>query len=449
MVKLRLHFLSLLVLLALVLQASAYTAQYADKAKTLRLRWKNSTINLEISRSVLKQLPLVTTSEPDGIYTAIERGLQHWKDIAGVNFNVTLTDKTDVSPAGLRGDGASLITIADTPDNILFFDGEPETAAKTRIFFNGKGQITEGDIVLNPYQLFSDNDTNGTFDLESVLTHEIGHLLGLGHSEITGATMQGHHAKNGIYGLPVAAFRSLSEDDIAGIRALYGAQPDDLVECCGTVNGKLNLGREKLVKGLQVWLEDSATGRIMAGTSTDPGGLWSIEGLSAGKYNVFAQSDPDQGQAKIKKFYSAEKLGEINIENGKTAQFEKTLTLKPRKMTLDYLGFGAQLSTLAVPVNNGKTYALFLADKTLPADLSVSFNSPSLSVIKNSLRPMPFDDDVKAYLVDVSVAENTLPGEYSLRLQNKLGEVIYLVGALTVDPAVANNNVSYFSIMNR
>jgi hypothetical protein len=448
MVKLRLKISAVLLLAVFALQASAYTVQYADKAKTLRLRWKSNVIDLELSRSLQKELPLVRLTNPEtGMYDAIGRSLQHWKDVADVDFRVTWTDdKTDVSPAGARGDGVNLITIADTPDNILFFDGEPETAAKTRVFFNGKGQITEGDIVLNPYQLFSDDDTNGTFDLESALTHEIGHLLGLGHSEITGATMQGHHAKNGIYSLPVLAFRSLSADDVAGARALYGAALNEAAEeCCGAVNGKLLFGKERAVRDLQIWLEDAKTGGITAGTVSDQNGNWSLEGLPAGSYRVFAQSQPDHSEAKTKKLYSAVSLGEVNIAAGKIAVFEKPFALNLRKLSLDYLGFNSQLSALAVPVNAGKQYALFIGDRTLLSDnFKLSFNSPNLQVVKGSIRSNEFNSGLKAFVFNIKIAEDTPPGDYSLRVQRGT-DVIYLVGALTVDPDVNN----YFSVLTQ
>src|ERR1041384_4171153 len=138
MVKLRLKFIVLL-LLAFAVSAPAYTVQYADKAKTLRLRWKTNTIDLAVSRSLQKPSPLVTTSKGE-LIDALNNSLQHWKDAADINFNIIWMDKTDVSAAGIKGDGISLITIADTPDNILFFDGEPNTAAKTRIFFNGRSE---------------------------------------------------------------------------------------------------------------------------------------------------------------------------------------------------------------------------------------------------------------------------------------------------------------------
>ncbi len=445
MVKLRLKFSALFFLLLFALQASAYTVQYADKAKTLRLRWKTGTINLALSKSLKNPSPLATVTAKNGIVEALEKSLDHWKAVAGVDFILTWTDKTTVSPAGVRGDGTSLITIADTPDNILFFEGEPETAAKTRVFFNGKGQITEGDIVLNPYQLFSDDETTGTFDLESVLTHEIGHLLGLGHSEITGATMQGHHAQNGVYSLSVSAFRTLSEDDIAGVRALYGANPGE-ENCCGALEGKLLFGKEKAVKDLLVWLEDAATGRIISGTASDQNGHWNLEGLAAGRYFVYAQSRPDLGEAKIKRALSGGLLGAVNIETRQTTVFEKAFALKPRKLSLDYFGFNAQLSTLAIPVNEGKSYLIYIADRSLQkGDFELSFNSPYFEITPESLRPRgDFSGDINGYSFEVKVAPETPPGEYSLRIKNGEGNVFYLVGALTVEPGVQNFWVSNF-----
>ena len=443
MVKLRLKFI-VLCLLAFAIQAPAYTVQYADKARALRLRWKTNTIDLAISRSLQNPSPLVTTTKGQ-IFDALEKSLQHWKDVADVDFNIIWTDTTDVSPAGVRGDGVSLITVADTPDNILFFDGEPNTAAKTRIFFNGKGQITEGDIVLNPYQLFSDDDTTGTFDLESVLTHEIGHLIGLGHSDIAGATMHGHHAMNGIYSLPVSGFRTLAQDDIAGARALYGYVEDE--KGCGSISGKLLFGREKAVKDLQIWLEAADSGRIVTGTLSDQLGGWKIEGIPAGNYFVYAQNVPNYSDAKNKVLLSAERLGEINITPGKAVKFEKPFAAKTRKLSLDYLGFNSQLSTLAVPVNVGKPYQVFLADKTLQNNsLKVSFNSPYLTVTQRSLQPTQFNTEVKAYTFEVNVAEEAPPGEYSLRIENTKGDVFYLVGALSVEPDVVNNWISTLSM---
>ncbi|CAN1153318.1 Metalloendoproteinase 2-MMP [Linum perenne] len=51
------------------------------------------------------------------------------------------------------------------------------------------------------------------FDLETVALHEIGHLLGLGHSSVEGATMYPTIA--------IGATKGLHRDDIQGIKSLY------------------------------------------------------------------------------------------------------------------------------------------------------------------------------------------------------------------------------------
>ncbi len=56
----------------------------------------------------------------------------------------------------------------------------------------------------------------GTFDLVTVAAHEFGHALGLGHSSVAGALMEPFYA---------GPHRFLSNDDIAGIQAIYGGYP--------------------------------------------------------------------------------------------------------------------------------------------------------------------------------------------------------------------------------
>jgi len=57
----------------------------------------------------------------------------------------------------------------------------------------------------------------GALDIQAVVAHEYGHVLGLGHSSVSGATMFPTVSGNGV------AARSIEADDQAGVRALYGA----------------------------------------------------------------------------------------------------------------------------------------------------------------------------------------------------------------------------------
>jgi hypothetical protein len=79
------------------------------------------------------------------------------------------------------------------------------------------GEIFDADIEINSTVELSTSNPVATdkYDLLSVLTHEVGHFLGLAHSLEPGSTMQP------IYEIGTDDFRTLSDDDIQGICAIY------------------------------------------------------------------------------------------------------------------------------------------------------------------------------------------------------------------------------------
>ncbi len=88
------------------------------------------------------------------------------------------------------------------------------------------GEIFDADIEINSTVELSTTDVAdpSKYDLLSVLTHEVGHFLGLAHSLESGATMQP------IYEVGTSEFRTLSDDDIQGICAIY--PPDRPLQQC-------------------------------------------------------------------------------------------------------------------------------------------------------------------------------------------------------------------------
>ncbi len=116
---------------------------------------------------------------------------------------------------------------ADAPNqNLVVFrdDGWPysdpnNTLGLTTVTFNAQtGEIYDADMEINSsaknLSITDAVPTNG-FDLQSVVTHEAGHFLGLAHATDARATMYASYKPG------TSALRSLSPDDVAGICAIY------------------------------------------------------------------------------------------------------------------------------------------------------------------------------------------------------------------------------------
>lgn len=86
--------------------------------------------------------------------------------------------------------------------------------------------LVEADIHINARDYtFATVQVDGTYDLRSVLTHELGHVLGIGHSADVRATMAA--------GLPFGlAARSLEDDDITAVCSLYSIKSPKLIASC-------------------------------------------------------------------------------------------------------------------------------------------------------------------------------------------------------------------------
>ena len=100
--------------------------------------------------------------------------------------------------------------------------------------FDGPGNINGhafyprygGDVHLNDDQTFTAYETWGV-NLFQVVAHEIGHALGLEHTNVSDALMWP-------YDLGYIRNFQLHPDDIAGIRAIYGANPPPPTKSTGT-----------------------------------------------------------------------------------------------------------------------------------------------------------------------------------------------------------------------
>ena len=146
--------LQILVLLSLaltaVLPAFANSVSLAGDEGVSNLRWKPGSSG---SRSRARSFARIRISNT--IVTSPGRSDEVWTpgrmSQTSISNNSIQTSRVQ-APLGPVGDGVSLITVAQTPENVLLFSKDPENAAATtRIFYNKRGMVTEADIVLNPF----------------------------------------------------------------------------------------------------------------------------------------------------------------------------------------------------------------------------------------------------------------------------------------------------------
>lgn len=433
-------------LLLSAVSARPYTLQFTETS--LRVRWPGQVITVALSPSL--SVPQSNIKQGSDVLRAARRALAHWSEAAGVEFRFIQTSDLSISPAASGGNGISLITIAHTPENAAPFSGPSgETAGRTRLFYDPlSGLITEADIVLNPYQQFSTDGTFGTYDLEATLTHEVGHLLGLEHSAVVGAVMQPRQGRNGLFDLPAQTGRALSEDDRAGVRALYVGRA--AAREFGSISGTITYASGAPAFGANVWAEDAETGMVVAGNITLSNGAYRIAGLPPSNYRVMVESLNGPiyaGEIASQRGvyaslitqqpapFRAEDVGEASVTAGANSTLNAHLTAELPALNAALIGINEQLSTVAVPLSAGHLYTIYVGGDGLSVNqiYSISATSPFFIVNAASIAQQPFGLGLSVISFDIFVRPNAQPGDYSLRLQSASGEISYLAGALKIE----------------
>jgi hypothetical protein len=447
---------SLLLIVSLfswVVPARAYTFQYTSTS--VQIKWQNTTITIALSTSLNAPPPNIKAGSD--VLGATRRALAHWSQNSNIRFIETSSTAQSISP-GNAGDGINLISVANTPENAAVFPACGSTNIKTgqtRVIYNpDTGGILESDVVLNPCLQFSTDGTTGTYDLESTLTHEIGHLLGLDHSGIIGATMQPQQGQNGLYNLPAFTPRTLSDDDRAAIHHLYGPRSG-----LGAIAGTLTAGGTPVFGG-HVWAENQGTGQVIAGNVSFPNGGFAISGLPAGNYRVIAEplNEPIRAEqigstngpyaglrATQPLFQTTELASNVTVTADAITLFNAASvtsgapTINPR-----LFGINGQLSTIPVPMTAGNTYKLYVSGEGLDrvSAQGVTITSPYLTVNPATFAQTDFGTGVPIITFDVTVAPSAPAGDYSLRLVATGNEIAYLSGALTIDYPEASSTAN-------
>jgi hypothetical protein len=159
-------------------------------------------------------------------YTAalasVTRAFAAWTSVscggAAPSINVTVTGPIACDASEYNPDGMNANIVVFREDTWPYVGGE-DALGLTRVHFEpATGAIWDSDIEVNAVDAtlsIGDPVPGNSVDLDSLLTHEAGHLLGLAHTLDQTATMFAG------YQVGSSSLRSLAPDDQSGICALY------------------------------------------------------------------------------------------------------------------------------------------------------------------------------------------------------------------------------------
>ena len=208
-------------------------------------------------------------------FLAVHSSFHAWETVASADVQFVYGGTT--TAAGVGHDGMNVVSFTDTSAPM----GSSTIAATFSFFKRDTSGLTidEADIAFNPALDFSTSAEQNKFDIQSVLTHEIGHLLGLDHSAMVSSVMVPFGATSQL------DQRTLAYDDIAGITELY-PKPSTTVSV-GQIRGVIRSG-ETPVLGAHVVAVSNA-GTALVSTLSQPDGSYTLRFLPEGTYKVFAE----------------------------------------------------------------------------------------------------------------------------------------------------------------
>jgi hypothetical protein len=226
--------------------ASAYTLKTTSNES--QIRWAYDAISMRYDPNLEMLLDRESVNGASVMASEAWRGFSRVPDI--------LINNGKPKPAGFS---------SDNPTNGIYLADpwpyEPEKLAVTvTTYEESTGRLLDADVLVNPKVAFAilsedeQSDGSGSYDFVSILTHEFGHVLGLGESyDDPMATMCPQIACGETHK------RSIEEDDETGILEAYSGEPPEEAVGCGKAS--VSRGRSQpslvlitIVATIMLWL---------------------------------------------------------------------------------------------------------------------------------------------------------------------------------------------------
>lgn len=247
--------------------------------RALLLKWARMPVRYYVTN---RDVPGATAPQ---LQAAVDRAFKTW----GAPDDVSISSQFGgfVANDPFEDDGISVIGFLSVPE-------QARTLGATTFTIDIlTGEIIESDIFLNSafdWSMAAAGDP-ARYDVESITTHELGHLLGLGHSAL-GETEPRASGGRTILGKRAVMFpiayprgnvedRTIEADDIAGITDVYGGNSAD--RQLGSISGRVTRNGTG-VFGAHLTAFNPATGEMVSGFSLTTQGSFTISALKPGLY---------------------------------------------------------------------------------------------------------------------------------------------------------------------
>ena len=190
----------------------------------------------------------------------IDRAFNEWASIPDASLTFQSAGIVDGAKPGQ--DGRNSITFVDD----LF--ANQNFIALTTNWYDDNGRVKESDIQLDP------SATSGKYNVQLLIEHEIGHLLGLDHTGVLSSVMYPYVGNGGV--------TALDSDDKIAISTLYGKTVEG-----ATMQGGVSGDSGGIFAAQVVAL--NANGEPVATALTNEQGGFEIKGVPAGTYRFYAE----------------------------------------------------------------------------------------------------------------------------------------------------------------